>query len=69
MNTEQAFEIIEKGLNIANTKGSFLLRDATVIQQALDTLRQYHTPVNGAETEEVDNIPDEAPKALKKVKK
>lgn len=39
MDKEQAFEILEKGLNIASTKGAFLLRDATVIQQALDVLK------------------------------
>tara|TARA_R110000772_G_scaffold54130_2_gene123604 strand:+ start:5748 stop:5921 length:174 start_codon:yes stop_codon:yes gene_type:complete len=39
MNKEQAFEILEKGLNIANTKGAFLLRDATIVQQALDVIR------------------------------
>lgn len=39
MNLEQAFEILEKGLNIANTKGAFLLRDATVVQQALDVVK------------------------------
>jgi len=44
MNLEQAYEIIEKGLNIANTKGVFVLRDATVVQQALDVLKGICVP-------------------------
>jgi hypothetical protein len=47
MDKGQAFDIIEKALNIANTKGAFVLRDATVIMHALDTLREdYPTPVD-----------------------
>ena len=49
MNLEQAYEIIEKGLNIANTKGVFVLRDATVVQQALDVLKGICAPDKPAE--------------------
>tara|TARA_R110000822_G_scaffold152112_8_gene291356 strand:- start:20037 stop:20294 length:258 start_codon:yes stop_codon:yes gene_type:complete len=44
MKINEALEILEKGLNIANTKGAFLLRDATVIQQALDTVIERISP-------------------------
>ena len=60
MNKAQAFEILEKGLNIANTKGAFMLRDATVIMQALDVLREDYPQ---------EEVPDVDPVELKKVKK
>lgn len=47
MNTEQAFEILEKGLNIASTKGAFALKDAAILQQALEVIRQSIEPQVG----------------------
>jgi len=62
MNKEQAFEILEKGLNIANTKGAFLLRDATVIQQALDILRADYIIESIESNEELEEVPKKATK-------
>lgn len=39
MNKEQAFSILEQALNVANTKGAFVLADSAIIQTALNMVR------------------------------
>ena len=51
MNKEQAFSILEKALNVANQKGTFLLADSAVIVSALQVVRgELEIPLPDAPT-------------------
>ncbi len=39
MNSEQALDVLEQALNIANKKGAFELKDSAVILTALNVLK------------------------------
>lgn len=41
MNKDQALEVLEKALNIANKAGAFNLADAATVQVAINTVKQF----------------------------
>jgi hypothetical protein len=50
MNNEQALQIIEQALDIANNKGSFKLSESATILTALNTIKNtLQTPVTDKE--------------------
>jgi len=63
MTVKEALGTLNQGLNVASQKGSFGLKDAATLQQALEIVAQF--VVNHSVSEEVE---DEAPGKLKKAK-
>lgn len=63
MNKEQAIEVLEKALNIANKAGAFQLADAATVQLALNTIKQHvFVPQLVEETEKEEVKPEKKSK-------
>tara|TARA_R110000851_G_scaffold315229_5_gene477635 strand:+ start:20379 stop:20591 length:213 start_codon:yes stop_codon:yes gene_type:complete len=58
MDTEQALNVLEQALNLANNKGAFNLKDATVIQQSLDIVQTLVDQQSEAKTPSAAHIAD-----------
>jgi hypothetical protein len=54
LNTEVIFGIVSQGLNIANTKGAFILDEIAIIQKALLELKSVLIPTETTQAEKAE---------------
>lgn len=56
---QQVVNVIEQALNMASSKGAFGLKDASVVNQALELLKTHFIPVKEPEVLEAEPITSE----------
>jgi hypothetical protein len=55
---EQAVNVLDQALNAAATKGIFNLKDSALVNQSLDMVKSYFTPLKPNAESVADDIED-----------